>query len=56
MTPTKRRTSCVPIAYVIAWALFAFQRLLLFEIPFMPGPFCLVSGRRVAADPVSRRG
>ena len=27
------------IAYVIAWALFAFQRLLLWEIPFMPAPF-----------------
>ena len=27
------------IAYVIAWALFAFQRLLLFEIPFMPARF-----------------
>jgi hypothetical protein len=24
---------------VIAWALFAFQRLLLFEIPFMPARF-----------------
>jgi len=27
------------IAYVIAWALFAFQRLLLWEIPFMPTRF-----------------
>jgi uncharacterized membrane protein YraQ (UPF0718 family) len=27
------------IAYVVAWALFAFQRLLLFEIPFMPARF-----------------
>ena len=27
------------IAYVIAWALFAFQRLLLWEIPFMPARF-----------------
>jgi uncharacterized membrane protein YraQ (UPF0718 family) len=27
------------IAYVIAWALFAFQRLLLLEIPFMPSRF-----------------
>ena len=27
------------IAYVIAWALFAFQRLLLWEIPFMPSRF-----------------
>jgi hypothetical protein len=27
------------IAYVIAWALFAFQRLLLWEIPFMPAKF-----------------
>ena len=26
-------------AYVIAWALFAFQRLLLWEIPFMPARF-----------------
>jgi hypothetical protein len=27
------------IAYVTAWALFAFQRLLLWEIPFMPERF-----------------
>ncbi|HLX15403.1 MAG TPA: hypothetical protein VKS24_09370 [Bradyrhizobium sp.] len=27
------------IAYVVAWALFAFQRLLLYEIPFMPARF-----------------
>jgi hypothetical protein len=27
------------IAYVVAWALFAFQRLLLWEIPFMPTRF-----------------
>ena len=27
------------VAYVVAWALFAFQRLLLFEIPFMPARF-----------------
>ena len=27
------------IAYVIAWALFAFQRLVLWEIPFMPARF-----------------
>jgi hypothetical protein len=27
------------IAYVIAWALFAFQRVLLWEIPFMPARF-----------------
>jgi uncharacterized membrane protein YraQ (UPF0718 family) len=27
------------IAYVIAWALFAFQRLILYEIPFMPARF-----------------
>jgi hypothetical protein len=27
------------IAYVTAWALFAFQRLLLWEIPFMPARF-----------------
>jgi hypothetical protein len=27
------------IAYVIVWALFAFQRLILWEIPFMPARF-----------------
>ena len=27
------------IAYVVAWALFAFQRLLLWEIPFKPARF-----------------
>jgi uncharacterized membrane protein YraQ (UPF0718 family) len=27
------------IAYVIAWALFAFQRVILWEIPFMPARF-----------------
>ncbi len=27
------------LAYVVAWALFAFQRLLLWEIPFMPVRF-----------------
>jgi hypothetical protein len=27
------------IAYVVAWALFAFQRLILWEIPFMPVRF-----------------
>ena len=27
------------VAYVIAWALFAFQRLLIWEIPFMPARF-----------------
>jgi hypothetical protein len=27
------------IAYVVAWALFAFQRLRLWEIPFMPARF-----------------
>ena len=27
------------VAYVIAWALFAFQRLILWEIPFMPAQF-----------------
>jgi hypothetical protein len=27
------------IAYVVAWALFAFQRLILWEIPFMPTRF-----------------
>jgi uncharacterized membrane protein YraQ (UPF0718 family) len=27
------------VAYVVAWALFAFQRLILWEIPFMPPRF-----------------
>jgi hypothetical protein len=27
------------LAYVVAWALFAFQRLLLWEIAFMPAKF-----------------
>ena len=27
------------LAYVVAWALFAFQRLMLWEIPFMPARF-----------------
>ena len=27
------------IAYVVAWALFAFQRLIMWEIPFMPARF-----------------
>jgi hypothetical protein len=27
------------IAYVVSWALFAFQRLILWEIPFMPARF-----------------
>jgi hypothetical protein len=27
------------IAYVVAWALFAFQRVILWEIPFMPARF-----------------
>ncbi len=27
------------LAYVVAWALFAFQRVLLWEIPFMPARF-----------------
>jgi uncharacterized membrane protein YraQ (UPF0718 family) len=35
------------VAYVIAWALFAFQRVILWEIPFMPARFvwfrCAVS-------------
>ena len=35
------------VAYVIAWALFAFQRVILWEIPFMPAKFvwfrCAVS-------------
>jgi hypothetical protein len=26
-------------AYVVAWALFAFQQLILWEIPFMPARF-----------------
>ena len=30
------------IAYVTAWALFAFQRLILWEIPFMPARFVWV--------------
>jgi hypothetical protein len=30
------------IAYVVAWALFAFQRLILWEIPFMPARFVWV--------------
>ncbi|HAO40133.1 MAG: hypothetical protein CBE01_005100 [Planctomycetaceae bacterium TMED241] len=35
------------VAYVVAWALFAFQRVILWEIPFMPARFvwfrCVVS-------------
>lgn len=27
------------VAYVVAWALFAFQRIILWEIPFMPARF-----------------
>ena len=27
------------LAYVIAWALFAFQRMILWEVPFMPARF-----------------
>ncbi|TKT70564.1 hypothetical protein YH63_003580 [Afipia massiliensis] len=27
------------VAYIVAWALFAFQRLILWEIPFMPTRF-----------------
>jgi hypothetical protein len=27
------------VAYVVAWALFAFQRMILWEIPFMPARF-----------------
>jgi uncharacterized membrane protein YraQ (UPF0718 family) len=27
------------VAYVVAWALFAFQRVILWEIPFMPARF-----------------
>ena len=30
------------VAYVVAWALFAFQRLILWEIPFMPARFVWV--------------
>ena len=44
------------IAYVVAWALFAFQRLIFWEIPFMPAPFRLVPGRGVAAVSVPGRG
>lgn len=35
------------VAYIVAWALFAFQRVILWEIPFMPARFvwfrCAVS-------------
>lgn len=35
------------VAYVVAWALFAFQRVILWEVPFMPARFvwfrCAVS-------------
>ena len=41
-------------AYVIAWALFAFQRLLLWEIPFMPARF--VWFRAAVSRPVSLPG
>ena len=34
------------LAYVIVWALFAFQRLLLCENPLHAGPVRLISGRR----------
>ena len=44
------------IAYVIAWALFAFQRLILWEIPFMPAQVRLVPGRGVAAVSVPGGG
>ena len=44
------------IAYVIAWALFAFQRLILWEIPFMPAQFRLVPRGGVAAVPVPGGG
>lgn len=27
------------VAYVVAWALFAFQRMILWEVPFMPAKF-----------------
>jgi len=50
----RRRTAQV-IAYVVAWALFAFQRLILWEIPFMAGPFRLVPGRSIAAVSVPGR-
>lgn len=29
------------VAFVVAWTLFAFQRMILFEIPIMPGRFVL---------------
>jgi hypothetical protein len=35
----RRRRAPQVLAYVVAWALFAFQRLLLWEIPFMPARF-----------------
>lgn len=38
------------VAYVVAWALFAFQRLILWEIPFMPARF--VWFRAVVSIPV----
>ena len=44
------------IAYVIAWALFAFQRVILWEIPFIAGAVRLVPRRGVAAISVSGRG
>jgi hypothetical protein len=43
------------IAYVVAWALFAFQRLLLWENPLHAGAVCLVPGGGVAAVPVPGR-
>ncbi len=44
------------VAYVIAWALFAFQRLLLWEIPFMPARFVWFRAGGLAAVPVPGGG
>ena len=44
------------IAYVVAWALFAFQRMILWEVPFMPARFVLVSRGGVAAVSVPGGG
>jgi hypothetical protein len=38
------------IAYVVAWALFAFQRLILWEIPFMPARFVWFRGGLAAVS------
>jgi hypothetical protein len=42
------------IAYVVTWALFAFQRMILWEIPFMPARFFWF--RAAVSVPVSGRG